>query len=95
LFSDFSSELSQITIYGILSKICGNTKFGGHIWHNFGHILNSNQQYLISSHIDTPYFGYDTLGWYFCDAGFSDDNAKINVEEIFKLMSPHTEVKAI
>jgi len=34
-------------------------------------------------------------GWYFRDAGFSDASAKINVEEIFKLMSPHTEVKAI
>jgi adenine-specific DNA-methyltransferase len=31
----------------------------------------------------------------FRDAGFKDDNVKINVEEIFKLMSPHTEVKTI
>lgn len=34
-------------------------------------------------------------GWYFRDVRFSDDSAKINVEEIFKLMSPHTEVKVI
>ena len=31
----------------------------------------------------------------FRDAGFKDDNVKINVEQIFKLMSPHTEVKTI
>lgn len=31
----------------------------------------------------------------FRDAGFSDDSVKINVEQIFKLMSPGTEVKAI
>jgi adenine-specific DNA-methyltransferase len=31
----------------------------------------------------------------FRDAGFKDDNAKINIEQIFKLMSPHTEVKTI
>lgn len=31
----------------------------------------------------------------FRDAGFSDDSVKINVEQIFKLMSPDTEVKAI
>lgn len=31
----------------------------------------------------------------FRDAGFKDDSAKINVEQIFKLMSPHTEVKTI
>ncbi len=31
----------------------------------------------------------------FRDAGFKDDNVKINVEEIFKLLSPHTEVKTI
>ncbi len=31
----------------------------------------------------------------FRDSGFKDDSAKINVEQIFKLMSPHTEVKSI
>ncbi|MDD5596466.1 MAG: site-specific DNA-methyltransferase [Victivallaceae bacterium] len=31
----------------------------------------------------------------FRDAGFADDSAKINVEQIFKLLSPHTEVKSI
>lgn len=31
----------------------------------------------------------------FRDAGFADDNAKINAEQIFKLMSPSTEVKTI
>ena len=31
----------------------------------------------------------------FRDAGFADDSIKINVEQIFKLMSPHTEVKTI
>ena len=31
----------------------------------------------------------------FCDSGFKDDSMKINVEQIFKLMSPHTEVKSI
>ena len=31
----------------------------------------------------------------FRDAGFKDDSVKINVEQIFKLMSPHTEVKTI
>lgn len=31
----------------------------------------------------------------FRDAGFSDDSVKINVEQIFKLISPGTEVKAI
>jgi hypothetical protein len=29
------------------------------------------------------------------DPGFKDDSVKINVEQIFKLMSPHTEVKTI
>jgi hypothetical protein len=29
------------------------------------------------------------------DSGFKDDSVKINVEQIFKLMSPHTEVKTI
>ncbi len=31
----------------------------------------------------------------FRDAGFKDDSVKINVEQIFKLMSPHTEVRTI
>lgn len=31
----------------------------------------------------------------FRDSGFQDDSIKINVEQIFKLMSPHTEVKCI
>jgi adenine-specific DNA-methyltransferase len=31
----------------------------------------------------------------FRDTGFSDDSVKMNVEQIFKLMSPGTEVKAI
>jgi adenine-specific DNA-methyltransferase len=31
----------------------------------------------------------------FRDAGFKDDNAKINVEQIFKLTSPHTDIKTI
>lgn len=31
----------------------------------------------------------------FRDAGFSSDSVKINVEQIFKLISPSTEVKAI
>ncbi|MFO0941557.1 MAG: site-specific DNA-methyltransferase [Pirellulales bacterium] len=31
----------------------------------------------------------------FRDSGFSDDSVKINVEQIFKLMSPGTEVKSI
>lgn len=31
----------------------------------------------------------------FRDAGFSDDSVKINVEQIFKLMSPDTEVRSI
>ena len=31
----------------------------------------------------------------FRDAGFNDDSAKINVEQIFKAISPHTEVKTI
>ncbi len=31
----------------------------------------------------------------FRDAGFASDDVKINVEQIFKLMSPHTEVKCI
>jgi len=31
----------------------------------------------------------------FRDAGFKDDSVKINVEQIFKLASPHTEIKTI
>ncbi len=31
----------------------------------------------------------------FRDSGFEDDSVKINVEQIFKLMSPHTDVKTI
>lgn len=31
----------------------------------------------------------------FRDAGFKDDSMKINVEQIFKLMSPHTDVRTI
>jgi len=31
----------------------------------------------------------------FRDSGFKDDSVKINVEQIFRLMSPHTEVKTI
>jgi len=31
----------------------------------------------------------------FRDAGFATDSVKINVEQIFKLMSPSTEVKTI
>ena len=27
------------------------------------------------------------------DSGFKDDSAKINVEQIFKLISPHTELR--
>lgn len=31
----------------------------------------------------------------FRDAGFANDSVKINVEQIFKLMSPATEIKTI
>ena len=31
----------------------------------------------------------------FRDAGFKDDGVKINIEQIFKLISPHTDVKTI
>jgi len=31
----------------------------------------------------------------FRDSGFANDSVKINVEQIFKLMSPSTEVKTI
>lgn len=53
--------------------------------------------------------GYKTIAEDFCkelaqrqplrvvfrDSGFKDDSVKINVEQIFKLMSPHTDVKCI
>ena len=39
--------------------------------------------------------GYQPLRVVFRDAGFKDDSAKINVEQIFKLMSPQTDVKTI
>ena len=38
---------------------------------------------------------YQPLRVIFRDSGFKDDSVKINVEQIFKLMSPHTEVKTI
>jgi adenine-specific DNA-methyltransferase len=31
----------------------------------------------------------------FCDAGFASDSVKINVEQIFKLLSPSTDIKTI
>ncbi|SJM90678.1 hypothetical protein [Crenothrix polyspora] len=31
----------------------------------------------------------------FCDAGFASDSVKINVEQIFKLLSPNTELRTI
>ncbi len=31
----------------------------------------------------------------FRDAGYGSDSTKINIKQIFKLVSPHTEVKAI
>ena len=31
----------------------------------------------------------------FRDAGFKDDSTKINVEQIFKLISPHTDIKTL
>ncbi|SJM89720.1 DNA methyltransferase [Crenothrix polyspora] len=31
----------------------------------------------------------------FCDAGFASDSVKINVEQIFKLLSPNTELKTL
>ncbi|SEH05231.1 putative methyltransferase [Candidatus Venteria ishoeyi] len=39
--------------------------------------------------------GRQPLRVVFRDSGFKDDSAKINVEQIFKLMSPHTDVKTI
>jgi len=38
---------------------------------------------------------YKPLRVVFRDSGFKDDSMKINVEQIFKLMSPHTEIKTI
>nr|WP_320192727.1 site-specific DNA-methyltransferase [uncultured Desulfobacter sp.] len=38
---------------------------------------------------------YQPLRVVFRDSGFKDDSVKINVEQIFKLMSPHTDVKTI
>jgi adenine-specific DNA-methyltransferase len=31
----------------------------------------------------------------FCDKGFAADSVKINIEQIFKTLSPHTELKTI
>jgi adenine-specific DNA-methyltransferase len=31
----------------------------------------------------------------FRDAGFVSDSVKINIEQIFKLLSPHTEIKTL
>jgi adenine-specific DNA-methyltransferase len=39
--------------------------------------------------------GREPLRVVFRDSGFKDDSVKINVEQIFKLMSPHTDVKTI
>jgi len=38
---------------------------------------------------------YEPLRVVFRDAGFKNDSVKINVEQIFKLMSPHTDIKTI
>ncbi len=38
---------------------------------------------------------YKPMRVVFQDAGFKDDDVKINIEQIFKLLSPHTEVKTI
>ena len=38
---------------------------------------------------------HQPLRMVFRDSGFKDDSVKINVEQIFKLMSPHSEVKTI
>jgi adenine-specific DNA-methyltransferase len=38
---------------------------------------------------------YKPLRVVFRDAGFKDDSIKINVEQIFKLLSPNTEIKTI
>ena len=39
--------------------------------------------------------GRQPLRVVFRDAGFENDSVKINVGQIFKLMSPHTDVKTI
>jgi adenine-specific DNA-methyltransferase len=31
----------------------------------------------------------------FCDSGFADDSVKINIEQVFKSLSPHTDIKTI
>ena len=38
---------------------------------------------------------FEPLRVVFRDTGFASDAVKINVEQIFKQLSPHTEVKAI
>ena len=38
---------------------------------------------------------HEPLRVVFRDSGFKDDSVKINVEQIFKLMSPHTDVRTI
>ncbi len=38
---------------------------------------------------------FEPLRVVFCDNGFASDAVKINVEQIFKQMSPGTEVRAI
>lgn len=39
--------------------------------------------------------GYQPLRVVFRDAGFASDSVKINVEQLFKLLSPATEVKTL
>lgn len=41
------------------------------------------------------FYKHHPLRVVFRDSGFKDDSVKINVEQIFKFMSPHTEVKTI
>ena len=38
---------------------------------------------------------YEPLRMVFRDAGYKDSSVKINVEQIFKLLSPHTEIRTI
>lgn len=38
---------------------------------------------------------YKPLRMVFRDVGYKDSSVKINVEQIFKLMSPHTEIRTI
>lgn len=38
---------------------------------------------------------FEPLRVVFCDTRYQSDNDKINVEQIFKQMSPHTEVRSI